>query len=222
MEIEFSLEEEDLFAFEEYNVRGGVTPQSRRREWVVWGLILLSYLGLVLYHVCESESHQLRLNPKVLVLMGVVGLCMVFLATFCRRPFIRLYIRRMLRRPGNAILLASRRVRITAVGLSELNEFGGTRNEPWRTIVRIDSTGDHAFVFTTESTAFVIPRRAFASEGDFRTFVETAQQFHGQAGQQRFSDARPSPAPHQVSENPPPPSGRTDLTAGAGGEPHGD
>jgi hypothetical protein len=165
-------------------------------------LIVLAFVGIVLFDVLESWDSGKPPRKGVTELeeilgMGVVGLLILKIS---RRSLIRGSVRRMLRHPDNVRMLGKLRVRISADGLSAMDEFGATTQRPWITIVRIESTDNHAFAFFTENTAYVIPRRAFATEGEFRTFVETAQQFHTQAGLQKFSEARPSTAPEQVGQ----------------------
>jgi hypothetical protein len=46
----------------------------------------------------------------------------------------------------------------------------------WSAIQKITQTGRHLFMFIAPGSALMVPRRAFASDGDFRAFVSAAEQ----------------------------------------------
>src|SRR5205823_2216215 len=52
---------------------------------------------------------------------------------------------------------------------------------PWSSILRITHTDEHAFLYTTNINAIIVPRLAFASDVDFQAFVATALAFWDKA-----------------------------------------
>jgi hypothetical protein len=225
MEIEFALTEEDIVEFADFHATRGVPPEERNQGVLFLSLFLFVVVGCLVLDISVSSSNRKPLNWWRLGAVGGVGLlfAVILVVSLLSRPLTRRSVRRTLRRPGNERALAMRRVGIAADGVSERDEFGATKFTPWTAILRIESTNDHAFIFRDRNTALaILPRRAFSSESDFRTFVEAARRFLAQTGPQKFSEAPRSAGSDHVSENPSPASGQTDLTAGAGGQPHGD
>ncbi|GAA4018092.1 hypothetical protein GCM10022280_16850 [Sphingomonas swuensis] len=54
----------------------------------------------------------------------------------------------------------------------------------WAAIKRVVATRDRLFLFTTDSCAFILPRRAFASDAEFQRWSERAGAY--------WSDAHPA------------------------------
>jgi hypothetical protein len=51
----------------------------------------------------------------------------------------------------------------------------------WAGIVDIAVTTDHAFFFNSPTTAYVLPRRAFAHAEDFHDFIDLADDYLARA-----------------------------------------
>jgi hypothetical protein len=52
-----------------------------------------------------------------------------------------------------------------------------TNTVPWPSVKRIDEAEGHLFFLLDDNSGFVIPRRAFADEEEYRTFADTARRY---------------------------------------------
>ena len=55
-----------------------------------------------------------------------------------------------------------------------------TNTVAWPAVKRIDDAEGHLFFLLDDNSGFVIPRRAFADEEQYRTFAETARRYQAE------------------------------------------
>ena len=101
------------------------------------------------------------------LLVGAVGgtLWIVIIA--------RIQMRRMIPAPDGSIL-GPRQVTLSDDGLREASERHETLFH-WRGVRSIQITGQHVFVMVDNNAAMIIPRRAFASDGECEQFIGEIQ-----------------------------------------------
>jgi hypothetical protein len=224
MEIEFSLTEEDFVALSRANARRLNLRVRREMRTSVRRFILAAVGILTLLYVLVLAIRDARKQPDALENLGhgVLLICFVSVILWLLTPFARKgwpaslrNMKRHFQEGRNALWLQKRRVAITSEGFSVTGPFGSSIT-PWTMVERIAVTPNHAFLCLAEDNAHILPGRAFATEAEFRSFVETARQFHARAGLEKFADARPSSS-DQVSESPAPaPGGESGVARPSG------
>jgi hypothetical protein len=186
MEVEYALTEDDLVAFNQHLYTQPPARAARRYTWFFVGASLLAFATLLTVLVFE-------LLPRRETFLLLVGLSAAFYygatnlyGLLWWRRSVRKSVRKLLKEGSDPFVFAKRRVRISVQGMSEVNEFGTKVDMPWITIRRIETAPTHAFVYPNATEVHVIPKSAFATEDDFRAFVDTAIRLHSQAGLQKF------------------------------------
>lgn len=85
----------------------------------------------------------------------------------------RIQMRRMIPEPGGYIL-GPRQVTLSDDGLREVSQRHETLFH-WHGVRGIQTTDQHSFVMVDNNAAIIIPRRAFASDGEREQFVGEIQ-----------------------------------------------
>jgi hypothetical protein len=187
MVVEYVLTVEDYVACFRYHH----ASQSRLRlnwSWL-WLLLLMVVLGV--YLVSSLRTPQPEPPPQVnegqsglgfvgYLFLAVLILVVVFLVW--GRPFLNARLaKRFVTHPDNQKrLLGWRRTSIGPEGLSMRGEDVHL-TLAWTAIQRMAVTKEYAFLYMTAQHAIVIPRRPFASDGEFRKFVTTAREYRDMA-----------------------------------------
>jgi hypothetical protein len=168
-DIEYSLNLGDADAFLRYSAENTV-------ESSLWWLGLLLGLGLMFYACIGSftgASGDLFLTPALVALV------------FCLLALLRkkwVHSLTSLRPEGQDVgkFLAERRLRVSPEALTHATEFSA-ETLSWKAIDKIAVTRDHAFLFFSRTAAYILPRRAFATDADFQDFVHLARRYHAPA-----------------------------------------
>jgi YcxB-like protein len=174
MEVEFVLRPDDVMAFHDY--LWAHPPKQARTlaaSGLSWGLVLISGLLSLCsaYWLLQGDYSFITVYPPVLFLMAL-------LLRLSWRSRSRWIVRRNLARKvdKNAKLLGWQRLALTPEALAASSEHS-TTTLAWAAIEKIVITEKHALIFDSPTTAYVVPRRAFADEDEFREFVATARDY---------------------------------------------
>ncbi len=173
-DLEFDLTAGDLQALEAYASKH---LQSRRRERL-GGQFRVALILLFVF--CGVAMHKFDI---ALAMWPVWLAVVVYLAAGSefRRWLNRRHVVRRLADPAALDGLKGRRLTVTPEGVRHVSKVQ-TLEIKWPGIERLGATKEHAFLFFEETTAIVVPKRAFATGDEFREFVETARQYREAAG----------------------------------------
>jgi len=180
MEVEYSLELEDLLAFNQY--RNAHSPTFRRQQFTSRVGVLVALLGVwvLLFGMVGTI-----LAPRTWIACGlfIALVAAVFFFSFpalVRRRTRRL-VGRMYMEGQNRGLFARRRLTITPETITDATEISVTTMK-WVAVEKIAVDQRHVFFYVTATSAFILPKAALATEEEFEEFVETAGRYHRDAG----------------------------------------
>jgi hypothetical protein len=174
--VEYTLNLRDYAALVRYHTK--LSPRAwrqRQRRFVVGFVVGLLFLAVGGQVFAEEETRR-----KALAGMG--AFLLIFLVVLPFFLLLRKYetyrgiqaLRRDLRlfEPTELILSAEE---LTSTGLSRSTSIR------WHAIQDIVEHEDYVFLFTAETEALILPRRAFADDRQAQTFIDTARRYHAEA-----------------------------------------
>jgi hypothetical protein len=175
MEVEYVVTPKDHIAFNIYHQK--CQPWWRRHQacWLACLLVVVLWLAIELWTGAIPD------NPAWLIAVHVSALllCLALVtaqALSSWRSLVAKRVKRWLRRPENRRALGWYSCSIDREGVTNRTE-DATTTVMWTGIVRIAQTDDYAFFYYSPTRAFLVPRRPFATDQDFKTFVETARSY---------------------------------------------
>ena len=175
MNVQVDITKQDVVEFNLYH--HSRSPSSKRTKWALTlPGFLWSGFWLVLSLLSETpEETVLALMP--LWLGGFAYIAVILLSW--RRGVAR-QVGKYLAEGENKGLFGPRQVLLTPEGITETGELQ-TSTINWRAGEKIVVLPDCAYVYLNAVAAYIIPKRAFASEPGFDAFIGAAQDYHAQA-----------------------------------------
>lgn len=175
MKATYELTHDDLAAFIEYHQRS--SPTARRQRIGCLGVALCALMILPVGILLTTDKPVLETAMDIWPLL-LGPLLFAILAV----PYIRWRTRqmsnRLLSEGQNKEFYGRCELEAGADALTETRPSGSTiRN--WTSVERIAATPSHLFVYTSGIEAYVVPRRAFSTESEFRAFVDTIAEHSG-------------------------------------------
>ena len=171
MQIDYELTVEDAAAFSVYVFR--TSPRTKRRLRVMQGFGILA--TLILAVVWPDWSGVGRFIFTILLLL---------LWIFGYPQYYRWAIRRNALKTYSASkskgVLGKHTVVIEPSGVTETSSVAESKST-WSGIERIEDDSQYVYIFTGPLQAQVIPKRAFRSNEESQTFLETAKAFFSQS-----------------------------------------
>lgn len=137
---------------------------------------------------CVAAAWVLLLRQLDILRLAMGMLLGVILSGMLMLMYLRLYIRgggvrksfaRMFEGARNVGVFDARELTLTPEKIIDTTP-ARRREIEWRAIEKIVTTEDHVFIYDTAVSAFVIPRRDFASDDAFWQFVREARAYHGE------------------------------------------
>jgi hypothetical protein len=188
VEVEYCLGGEDLLAAQRFYRATHPRWWIRWSNWILWGVALVMLTGAILPTfpaVPRNRVPDILCNLLIPVLAIPLG---IWLA------------RKLLRAKRNRT--ASRlfekghwRMRIASDGMYFMTADAQSFVR-WAGILRIGETPERAFFFVQENQMQVLPRHAFDSTGEFKSFIDQARRYQKESMTgQRTHDSQP--ASHQ-------------------------
>ncbi len=176
MEVEYTLGIDEVLALSLYHNEH--SPLLRRRLWILRGLVPLACLVVWLLLAATRE------DAGFVITLGAV-LALVSLIYFVRYPGVvrkrtMQMVRKLYAESPNRGAFGQRRMTINAETITEAGELTVTTKK-WAAIDRIVEDHGHAYFYVSALSAFILPKAAFASDGAFREFLETARRHHREA-----------------------------------------
>jgi hypothetical protein len=176
MEISYVNNVDDLVAALEHQAEhvARIKPTNARRitPTAVISVVILfaSVLGLIASLFAERSREGFTIFPIACVLAGLL------LLFSSRRFHVWLFRRSADKNIPSSDLLRPQHMTLTPEAVMHRTEHASGSTE-WAGIQHVGITATHIFIFTTSTTAFVVPRRAFASDESFNEFAQTAQKY---------------------------------------------
>ena len=175
MDVEYSLDMDDVLAFNRYH--NANSPAIRRRA-MIWRLALpIACVGmwLVLFNACDATARLVTAGG-----MGLVVVVVYLIDPLLIKWRMQRNVKAMYREASNRWFFEHRRLTIT---LETLTDAGATSvtTKKWNAIDRIVANQGHIYFYATAVSAFIVPKAAFAGEEAFRSFLDTARQYHSAA-----------------------------------------
>lgn len=171
-EIEYELREEDLIAFNEFQIGKSEAIQKRMKRHQVLLPGLLAIVALVVWLYFQDSLAFMYIS--VLSLFWAATSFVYF------RWSTRRQIRNLYTEEEKLNLFGPNRLRIEPAKLVEINR-NGESDITWDEVLRIETTRKYAFIFISLDSALIIPR-ATVKQGDLHEFVKEADQKIEQAG----------------------------------------
>ena len=175
MKATYDLTRDDLAAFIEYHQ--GSSPAARRQKIgclaVAFCAMMILPIGILLTTdkpVFETAMNiwPLLVGPLLFALLAV--------------PYIRWQTRKMstrlLSEGLNKEFYGECELDAGTDALTETRPSGSTIRK-WTSVERVVATPSHLFIYTSGIEAYVVPRRAFATDSEFKAFVDTIAQRSG-------------------------------------------
>lgn len=175
MEIEFSLGSEDVLAFSRYH--NANSPTVRR------GLLfarLLVPVTCVLLWIVLFAAREMVFGVVMGAALGLAAITFYLIYPTLVRSLIHRTVARLYADRDKRGVFGRRRLTITPETISEAGEITTTTKE-WAAVDKIAVDEDHAYFYTGALSALILPRAAFATEGEFYEFVETAWRYQQEA-----------------------------------------
>ncbi len=175
MEVEYSLELEDLLAFNQYH--HAHSPAVRRQQFTPRVAVLIALAAVwVLSCAIVDPSAWIILG----FFLGLVGAISYFSYPARVRRRSRRLVERMYMEGQNRGLFTRRRMTITPETITDATEISVTTIK-WVAVEKIVVDQRHAYFYDSAASAFILPKAAFAAEEEFQEFVETAQGYRRDA-----------------------------------------
>lgn len=177
LRVDFYLTVEDLVEFNFYHVNH--SRSMRKRLWLTRIMFVLAYL-LILWGPLQASPMRnagLLLAPAAAVL---VALFWYSNSATRRKANLRRLLESMFREGRNENLFGPHRVWISPLGVRRISRYADASFQ-WPAIEKIVATDKAVYIYDSAASAIVAPYAAFASEEEFRRFVETATLFWRQS-----------------------------------------
>ncbi len=174
--VDFSIELEDIVAFNIYHyTRSALGRRQFYRRWLLIGISVVLALAGVCY-LFSVRGLLPSLSPALII--SVVA-AVAYVGAY---PWIYAW---RLRRSSEAVIQGGRNLAVFGPRRMTLTSQFVMHSSPftqsavrWIAVEKVDPQAVALYIYVSSNAAHIIPRRAFASDDDFQTFVHTAQEFH--------------------------------------------
>lgn len=173
MEISFTLNFDDIVAFQRYHIDKRV-GRTRKIRMLVAILLLALLIPFWIPVVGGPVAGAQPMDPFPTMLVTVI-VTVLLLFLLGQRTWMKWVITKQLRqgmtRFDQRMLLSPKRIVLTPEAMQFESAFWNATYR-WCGIAEIAQTPDHLFIYIVSNFAHVMPMRAFASEKSFREFAK--------------------------------------------------
>jgi len=172
MEVEYTPTVDDIIALHREHAKRTKGRQVGGVIMLIWLIIPLAILGspAVLPGPPGQPKDWIALTGFTLALIGLILL--VF-----RDPIMVVQIRRRARLGEFDRVCIPQKLVLSPEGVTHSSE-NGVALTLWKAIVKVRESEDHAFIYLSQVTAYVVPRYAFPNDAAFENFIDTARDYH--------------------------------------------
>ncbi|MFO7907337.1 MAG: YcxB family protein [Planctomycetota bacterium] len=169
MKATYELTRDDLAAFIEYHQRSSPAARRQRVGCLAFAFCAMMVLPVGILVTTDKPVVETAMDMWPLLLGPIL---FVMLAI----PYVRLRTRQMSNRllgeGQNKEFYGKCELNAGDDGLTETRPSGSTTRN-WFSVERVVTTPSHLLIYTAGIEAYVVPRRAFSTESEFREFVNT-------------------------------------------------
>ena len=171
MTITFKLELRDLYVFNGYIQK----HSSARRRLRLFAFMFLA--AVMLFRVTTVEDADMTTRVVMFAVGFPVG-CIVYLCLIWLLRRIALW--RAFTAETQRSLLCEHTITLTDDALLEVTPFGEGKNL-WKGVYQVVDTPEYIYIFATQYSAHVVPKRAFADAEEAHRFHQYAAALHAAA-----------------------------------------
>lgn len=174
MKVEFEHTREDYMDFSYEVTEGSMTIKN--------SLIKLGTFGglLFLFGICFLLVNLILLNDQFILYMISIfsmgyGIYVLIRFVLFRKLFVRNVVERTVRDRRIYTYLGPNVVELSEKGVRRRNSFRDERVY-WKGILKVVETDKHIFIHDTDVSAFIVPKRAFATKRERKEFIRFANE----------------------------------------------
>lgn len=168
MEVEYDLTPDDLFAFHwRAAFRSRIGRRARYRVYAYWFLALLLFSAVPAIGPGGFVVSRMNFAFLLVALPPIVLAQWWWDRRLTRRTILQLVEEE---KPGKGHL-GRHRVVLSEAGVVEITAVNESRTS-WAGVDRVEQNSEYIFIYTSPSTAHVIPRRAFRDTQEAEAFYQ--------------------------------------------------
>jgi hypothetical protein len=167
MRVDFDFGRQDLEQFNRFHMRHSPTARSVRR-WGYWACPAAALVPLVVFR-------QHGLAPMLGGALAAALVSWALIAAYWRFG-VGYVIRRSCNEGDGRGLFGPHSLELTPEGIHETTAVS-TSTYAWTGIERIADDDSHLYLYVSPTSAYVVPKRAFASAEGARTFLAQASAY---------------------------------------------
>ena len=178
MEINFTLNAEDIVTFQRYHIKRRIRRTLKLRILLAFLLllVLIPFWIPVLVDPAESLRPADPL-PAVLMTVIVIVLLLVLLGQSHLLAWgMAKQSRQAVTKFDHRMMLSPKRITLTSDAMQFESAFWNATYR-WAGIAEVALTPDHLFIYIVSNFAHVIPMRAFTGEKSFWDFAQAAKEY---------------------------------------------
>jgi hypothetical protein len=147
------------------------------KTWVGAGVFCLAWYGLLEVLISYSPDPRktaISFGPLLLAPLLFVVLFSVY--SFYRASIVATIMRRLARKDRNSPFRGKMTLTLTEQGFRQTGEYSEAFVK-WCAVVKVISSSEAIYIYVSNNSAFIVPRRSFSSDPEFtefRTLVEQA------------------------------------------------
>ncbi|MCE9527219.1 MAG: YcxB family protein [Planctomycetales bacterium] len=174
--VEYQLVPHDVVQFVIFHHQ--TSPANRWR--VFRAIAIVSTVLLLVFGLVARQAMRNRELWPAVAFVGLFGISFIVAYPYIYRRQLQSIATRMYSEGKNLILFGQTRMSISPDFLNYATPYSQSLIR-WIALEKVATSVDAAYFYITSANAHVVPRRAFASDTDFQTFVHTAQDFYSRA-----------------------------------------
>jgi hypothetical protein len=172
--VEFALDLEDYIAWNWHKVQ--TVPLLIRQRRIQWAAVPLLLLAIDVLVVMQLRTANFPTMVVVSSFLPLMALAIAILFPYRYRRAVRKNAVAFYNQSSNRALHGHRKVEISPTGVSLTSELYEALYR-WPLIIRVEVTGQHAFLDTGGLGGIIIPRHAFTHDAIFQAFLATVQRY---------------------------------------------
>lgn len=170
MKVKYEIIEEDLI---DYNMfYASVSPTVKRT------LLIQQYLVPFVYLSIPFLLYFLNGDPLIFFLPPFAILALLWFLFYPKyfKWTVRKRVSKMINEGDNKGTVGAHELTFTPDEIIEVGEFGEGRVK-WDIVQKVFTTDKHIFIFIGAMKAYIIPKRSFVDENNYRDFLRSLEDF---------------------------------------------
>jgi len=182
MNVEYEVGLDDVMALVAHHNQS--SPSDRRNSVLMIGVVVV-FVAIAVVPALAShwEVYTNNLGSILIYLGAVAVLAALLYNTFspaARLKQVRNTLTKAYREGKGRGVIGRHTLSVTPESLLDKTEMGEKMIQ-WGEVEKVSATPTYAFIYTGETSAVIVPHRAFADEAAFEEFTRTAEEYRKQA-----------------------------------------